>query len=189
MKNKKILVGIVILIAVAAIFLFLKKNSIPGEENRPAENISWNDLLPQAEEVIKQKFGGENLRQIGIYEEGDITGDGIPEALVYTGLGGAYTDQLVLMIMENQKPAFAKFKEKNGNISGLVFLSGSSVRHGELVEMIPEDKAVYSASWSMSESGEMEECLVDVYLWNGYLFEYSDVLSGGSEQALCKELY
>lgn len=197
-KNSKVILILVFLILIAGIaggILYFEKKNIekPAEKGKSLEiSVDWKGQLPAIEKIIKKELPGsvavEN-RGAEIFKEGDVTGDGIPEVLVYTGSGGAYTDELALFMMENGEPVLAKFKYENGDIGPLTFLTGSSVRHGEAADMAPNDHAVYSASWSLDDNGELESCDAEVYLWNKdtQIFEYNSTLSDGSKQTLCQK--
>jgi len=187
MKNKKIFIisGLVI-IAGAAVFFLFRQSAADSLEGGDA-GIKWEELMPEVENIIKQKFEQDGLRAPSIYKQVDITGDGLPEALVYTGSGGAYTDQLVLMTTKEGKPVLASFRDEQGEEVVPIFLSGSSVRRGETVEMMAQENLIYSISWGMNEDGEIEGCNVVVYQWNknSGRFEYESFLSESSEAELC----
>src|SRR5579872_6293247 len=62
-----------------------------------AADFDWKSLIPQIRKVLNQTFPGEGIEEhynIAIYGTGDVTGDGIPEAIVYVGTGGASTDEV-----------------------------------------------------------------------------------------------
>lgn len=190
--KKNLLIILVLIIAVAiVIFIYYKKaNTLPASEKPALQTINWEEQMPAIKEALKKEFPNEagGNREVGIYKEGDVTGDGVPEALIYTGSGGVYTDKLVLVMIENGKPVLVKFKTKDGQVSILTFLSGSSVRHGETADIAPADSIVYSVSWSMDEVGNLETCDAQVYLWNkeSRVFEYDQILTDGSKLTLCQ---
>jgi hypothetical protein len=194
MKRNLLIIFVLIVVIAAALFLFYSRTNALLTEKRPVlQTINWPDYIPVIKEAIKSAFPNntiEGTRLVEVYKEGDLTGDGIPEALIYTGSGGAYTDELVLVMIENGKPVLPKFKTQDGQVSVLTFLSGSSVRHGEIVDMVSEDNIIYSVSWSMDETGKLETCDPEVYLWNKNteLFEYDQILSDGSKSTLCVPL-
>jgi 5,10-methylenetetrahydrofolate reductase len=65
-------------------------------------------MIPAIRDVLKNDPGSQGSVEehyaVGIRKVADITGDGLTEALVYLGTGGASTDALTLMRIENDKP-------------------------------------------------------------------------------------
>jgi len=191
---------IFLIIAVIGIAIYYNlpvpdKKALSSGEVKNAEpiKVDWDGYMPAIEKAIKEQFPDGIVlddRRVAVYKEGDLTADGIPEALVYTGSGGAYTDELTLIMLKNGQPNLASFKQEDGAVSPMTFLSGASVRHGEETDIAPDDGVIYSISWILDESGNLEECGADVYLWNAdsELFEYSPTLSDGSAQTLCQSL-
>lgn len=206
------LVVLVIVLAGALGYVTLLKKPVPVEQsqsnnsqntepttppeikNSPAtvRIIDWNSLIPSMRTVLKQAFpneGIEDMHSIGVYKKVDITSDGISEALVNLGTGGATTGFLTLMRIENNKPVVALFKQKDGKVSHLIFSAGSggSGRYGSTVEMLENKNAVYSAGYS--KYGEStDSCLVEAYKWNSQtkIFEYNANLSNEIQQTYCQ---
>lgn len=55
-------------------------------------------MIPAIHELLKSRPGNHEERYpISIRKTADVTGDGVPEALVYLGEGGAYTDYLAVL--------------------------------------------------------------------------------------------
>jgi hypothetical protein len=194
MKRNLLIISALIVVITVALFLFYSRtNALPAEKKPVSQTINWQDYIPAIKEAVKSAFPEnkiEGTRPVEEYKEEDLTSDGIPESLIYTGTGGAYTDELVLVMIENGKPVLPKFKTQDGQVLVPIFLSGSSVRHGEIVDIVPEDSVVYSVSWSMDEMGKLETCDPEVYLWNKNTkqFEYDQILSDGSKSTLCVPL-
>ncbi|HEX3354178.1 MAG TPA: hypothetical protein VHS34_15265 [Terriglobales bacterium] len=150
------------------------------------------NLIADIRIALKQAFPGEGVEEhykIRITETADITGDGVPEALVYLGTGGAYTDELTLMRVKNGKPVVARFKQKKGGVSPLIFLSGSSVRHQESVKMLPDRRAIYSMSSETDDSGRKAKCGVVAYEWTAetQTFDWNRSLSGQLTESNCRD--
>lgn len=121
----------------------------------------------------------------------DITGDGIPEALIDTGDGGAYTDYLTLMRIEEGKPALARFKGMDGKVQAMSFAEGASAMNGEAVRILPEKHALYLGHWRMGPSGQrLGTCTVEAYQWNPHsdAFEYNRALSRGLKDGFCRSV-
>lgn len=147
--------------------------------------------------VLKQAFSDirvEESRPISIGEKVDITGDGVPEALVALGTGGAYTDFFVLMRIEDDKPIVPLFKQKDGKVSMSLFLAGASVMNGETVVMFPKRNTIYAGHWSRGESGtpfgSLTNCSVEAYQWNASTktFNFSAGLSNEIRPDFCREI-
>ena len=160
------------------------------------KSVNWESLIPIIRKVIGPTFLGvkvEGRGTINIYKTSDITGDGIPEALVGLGQGGAYAGYLTLMRIENDKPVVAQFKKKDGEISPLMFFEGSSVMNGATIVMLPEKNTIYQGSWSRTTKGEpygeFSDCKVEAYQWNPHtkVFEFNQNLSDEIRPFYCDE--
>jgi len=150
----------------------------------PLKPVNWESLIPAIRTVIGPTFLGvrvEESEPLSIFQKNDITGDGIPEALVNLGSGGAYTSYLTLMRIENNKPVIAQFKQKDGKISPLIFLYGASVMNSENVEMLPEKNAIYAFHLSRSNnensSDILTKCTIEAYKWNSQTKNFDFSLS------------
>ena len=160
------------------------------------KSVNWESLIPLIRKIIGPTFLGIKVEErgtINIYKTSDITGDGIPEALVGLGQGGAYAGYLTLMRIENDKPAITQFKKKDGKISPLIFLEGSSVMNGATTVMLPEKNAIYQGSWSRATKeepyGEFSDCKVEAYQWNPHtkIFDFNQNLSNEIRPFYCSE--
>lgn len=165
----------------------------PTTETFP-KTVNWESLLPTIRTILKQEFPDikiELTNPITIYKKLDITNDGIPEALVSLGSGGAATNLITLMRIEDDKPMVALFKQKDGKISPLVFIigSGGAGRYGYTVEMLNNKNSIYYGSYS--KYGENTDyCQVEWYQWNSQtkIFEYNEKLSAKMEQEYCQNI-
>ena len=57
--------------------------------------VDWHTLIPSMRTVLKQEFPKVPIgvdREIAIFQTADITGGGVPEAVVGLGTGGASSD-------------------------------------------------------------------------------------------------
>jgi len=118
----------------------------------------------------------------------DITGDGVPEALVYTGDGGASTDFLVLMRIEGGKPVLARFKDAKGKRFDPGFLEGASVTHG-IHGNAPDENAIYLGSHFINDTGTgFSRCSVRAYRWNAETktFDWNRNLSTQLTRSFCE---
>lgn len=156
------------------------------------EIVDWENLVPTIQTVIGPTFLGVRVgERMSIWQTSDITGDGVPEAIVDLGTGGAATDLFTLMRIENNKPVAARFKQKDGKISSLMFTAGAggAGRYGSAVEMLVDKKAIYSASY-FAYSDESDYCRVEAYQWNSQtkIFEFNKSLSNEIQQDYCSKI-
>ena len=130
-------------------------------------------------------------KRIYIAQAADVTGDGIPEALVQYCHMGAYTSDVTLMRLEGGKPVVARFRGKDGKILQPSFLQGASVRNGEDVTLLPEKRAVYAIHWHTSDSGlRLETCKVEAYVWAAQsgTFDQDGKLSKEIARGACRRI-
>jgi hypothetical protein len=159
-----------------------------------AKPVDWQAMIPIIRSVLKNDPEFRDIEQpyysIGIRRTADIRGDGVPEALVYLGTGGASTDEMTVMLIENGKPAVARFRGREGKVSSMVFLEGASVMHTDGVEMLPEQHAVYSLRYNYGGNGKLRECTGEAYQWNPStkLFDYNHRLGKKLVRDTCREV-
>ena len=157
--------------------------------------VDWKAMIPAVRSALETQFPDERVEEhypVAIARAADIadiTGDGVSEALVYLGTGGASTDQMTLMRMEDSKPVVALFRGRDGKISSMVFLRGASVRHGDGIDMLPNEHAVYSSHYTTDDDGKLDKCSGEAYQWNRHTktFDYSPRLSKKLAQSSCGE--
>ncbi len=131
-----------------------------------AQGLSWNDRMPAIQAQLAATFPDETCdRPAAIVRTGDINGDGVPEALVSFGLGGAYTSQLTLLRLENGKVMVARFKNSKGKASPMVFAEGASVRHSVSIKLLSREQALFSIEID-SNGSKVEGCTGQAYQWN-----------------------
>jgi hypothetical protein len=160
-----------------------------------AKPVDWKAMIPAVRLALETQFPDERVEEhypVAIARAADIadiTGDGVSEALVYLGTGGASTDQMALMRIENNKPVVARFRGRDGKVSSTVFLRGASVRHGDGIDMLPNEHAVYSSHYATDDDGKLDKCSGEAYQWNRHTktFDYSPRLSKKLAQSSCSE--
>lgn len=183
------------------------KNRKPQNENINSTSTSrirgsiWDDLtLSEAKEVIGKNFTEIKTEQgdnMSIYKKADITGDGIEEALIYLGSGGAYTSYFALVqgeILENDQIKInkAKFKTSEGRIEDVMFVEGTSVSHGMSVEFAPSKNAIYAESWQIDPiNPDTIECNIEAYVWNqnSKIFEYNEKVGKDATESYCSKIF
>ena len=156
----------------------------------PQQSVDWKSLVPALREVLR---GGEfpsEVAALHVRRQADITGDGIPEALVDFGSGGAYTNYLTVVRLQNGRPVSAVFKRPDGKTGSMLFADGSSVKNGVTVELRPESNAVFACEYSMKDDGRLAKCNGAAYQWNRQTstFEYDKRLSGPLGKNFCRVL-
>src|SRR5690348_14966001 len=93
----------------------------------PQTLADWQQMLPAVREALRTQFPGEPIEgpyPVGILrpsQVADVTGDGVAEAFVSFGVGGASTSQLTLMRMKDGKPVVALFKDRSRKIAPMIF--------------------------------------------------------------------
>lgn len=161
----------------------------------PLSPPSWSELSAE----IKTAFiaEGEPIEEqttLKVIEEKDITGDGIPEALISTGSGGAASSFVALMRIENRKPVFAEIKDKDNKTFFLTgWPVGASAMHGQDMELLPSKNAVSLGSYSIDGSTEnikIEFCRNEAYVWNvgTNKFEWNSSLSESETKEYCEKV-
>ncbi len=180
---------------------------IPGNPATTAagsKSFNWQENIKVVEKTIGAEFLDMKTKQTGpvsIAKTAEITGDKTDEALVALGSSGAYAEYFTLMrinhanrdgtLLKNSKPVIAQFKQRDGSVGPLMFAEGSSVAHGETIELVPTTNAVYSGGWSLDPvNPDAVECNLDVYVWNEKtsLFEFNKPLSDSSLSSFCAKI-
>lgn len=212
-SNIILIVLIVILLGVIGYLLWIKIPALmppaqqipPVEEAPPAQEIppeaqptpepvsaNWENLRPEIERITRPIFvyaGGIGLetRPISIEPVGDITGDGIPEALVSIGEGRA--DISILMRIENDRPVVARFRLRDGNISPRTFVTGSTTAMHQGVSVLPNRNVIYAFNW-IGVTYRETECNIETYQWNAQTrtFDFNTTLSNELQPGLCQEI-
>ncbi len=151
------------------------------------------DLLPVLKNAFPDmKFIGENGNPY-ISETVDLTGDGVPEAIVDMGCGGASIEYYTVCYIRNGTLKVVNFKDKNGKISHMFFDEGSSIKHTSELKFLNDGKGntvLYSAETVKNDSGEVTDITVNAYKWNKTenLFEYNEEFSKEIKKTLEKQL-
>jgi hypothetical protein len=100
-------------------------------------------MTPAIEAALESNFKlcNPDRRSIDVAQTADVTGDGVPEALVNYCHMGAYTSDLALIQVMGGKPVLAHFQGKKGKPFTRGFLEGASVKNGEATKLLPEKHA------------------------------------------------
>ncbi len=153
----------------------------------------WNAPALNVTDVLKRAFpetdvGGRG--SVSIEEQVDITGDGIPEAFVALGTGGASVEYLSLLRMDNGTPVVSKVKDIDGIVGPLQLLQGAAVLHSSDIGTVPKEDIVYQRELSYSpEDGSISSCAVQAYRWDSAetLFVYDPDASLSLQAQRCMQ--
>ncbi len=175
-----------------------------GSATSTARSFSWQDNIKAVEKTIGGEFLDIKTKQTGpisVHQTAEITGDKTDEALIALGSSGAYAEYFTLMrvnyankdgsLLKSSKPVLAQFKQRDGAVGPLMFAEGSSVSHGETVNLVPATNAVYSGGWSLDPvNPDAVECTLDVYVWNEKTstFDFDKGLSETSLSSFCAKI-
>jgi hypothetical protein len=154
--------------------------------------VDWKALTPGIEAALESefKFCNQDRRSIDVVQTADVTGDGVPEALVNYCHMGAYTSDLALIQLIGGKPVSAHFQGKDGKVVTPGFLEGASVRNGEATKLLAEKHAVYAIHWNTDNSGKLAACIVDAYVWaaKSGTFNANGAISKEIAKSACPQL-
>ena len=154
-------------------------------------NQDWRAMIPAIRHVLKREFREvEEFYPIQIEKTADVTGDGVAEALVYFGAGGASTGEMTVMRIEHKSPVLALFKGRDGKVSPAVFAEGASVMHTNGIELLPRERAVLSIHYDYDQSGRLHECGGEAYRWNPRtkVFDFDSGLTERLTTAACRKV-
>jgi len=158
-----------------------------------AETVNWESLLPSIRPILAGAFSDVPLEEsapLSISQTDDITGDGVPEALVNLGTGGAHTQYLALMRIEDGQPVVVSFTQQSGSVAPALFLSGASVMNGDEVGLLSDKQAIYSGYWSRDgATGSVSECSVAVFQWQAETktFDFNGSLGDEIRPGFCQK--
>lgn len=150
---------------------------------------TWEEKVDSIDTLIRAAFPGNvNRGTVHVRETVDLTGDGKEEALVSFGVGGAYTEWLLLVRLENNEPVLAKYRRQDRSEAIAEFARGASVKNGITVEFHEGHHAVSSLEYSVSDELEIRTCGGKTYRWNETteLFEFDADLTAEIAAAYCR---
>lgn len=134
----------------------------------------WKTLQPRIEaELARHQMVCDPASnwKVRVADVVDLTGDGVPEAVVNWCNGGAYTDSLILMRLEKGRPVLARSRIADGNYSFIELAYGSSAMHSVSYEFHPERHAIYLIQYEFKGFDQNNRAFgqaadVDVCVWN-----------------------
>ena len=181
-STKQTIASIACIVLVAVVIGFLLHRKVKAPTNSvpvPAQTaLDWNTELPDAQTALAAAFPNDQVASrspISIVDTGDVDGDGVPEALVDMGTGGASTDSIALVSFKNGQVTVASSYDPMNGVMPMELVQGSSVLHSEDVGMDPTRGLVYQEQKTYSTSdGSLETCSVDEYTWDPAHGYYAD---------------
>lgn len=136
-------------------------------------------------------YGEEPGRRhpIDIRAAADITGDGVPEALIMSGAGGANSTYLPLVMIDQDKLTIARLRASDGTVfSGATLLESLSATRMSGVHLDALHKAVLVGRIEFTDvSNASPTCQLDAYVWNvtTRIFEWNGVLGSDLRPTYC----
>ena len=115
------------------------------KQGSTSQTVDWKALTPKIQQALGREFADcfAERRWIDVVQTADITGDGIPEALVEYCHMGAYTSAAGLIRMENGNAVLASFRDQSKKPAVMSLLRGASVRNGADAKLLPAEHAMY----------------------------------------------
>jgi hypothetical protein len=152
----------------------------------------WKARLPSVQKTLEES-DEENCRgapPAGIVDAFGTSGDAVSVALVAFCTGGAYTDSITAMRMDQGKPVLARFRDARGKNVEIEFLDGASAMHTVGVKLVAEKKGIYSYFADNDSEGKPAQCGVKAYVWNGRsrTFDLDPRLSKTASAEYCRSL-
>ena len=180
--------------AILSVLLLFSAAGISQQQvskSREGAIANWRSLVPAIKNVLKENnlicdyAGGWEPR---IADAADFSSsDHMTVALVDWCAGGASTDSIVAMNLQNGKPVISRFLNAKNQPQTIEFLDGSSVTHADGVELVPESNAILSFHWVGSEERTLD-CGVNAFVWQPQLraFKLEPGLSTKATQSRCQ---
>jgi len=163
------------------------EHPVPTVSTPPHKPVDWHTILkvPSVRAVLKQELKDledvEERGDIALWQAADITGDGLSEALVNLGTGGASCSLVTLMRMNGAEPRVAQLRDWTGKVFPLTFCEGASVMHEQHVTLLPDQHAMqlYSDFKDGLPGEKVEKCCLSVFQWSSttHIFDWSETLS------------
>jgi len=130
-----------------------------------------HDMTPAIEKVLKEHnlhcdYQGGTWAP-SIVDAADFSStDHMSTALVDWCNGGAYSDAILAVNLQDGKPVLSRFLNANNQEQRVEFLSGSSVMHSLGVKLVPGKNALFDSHCDYANSDGVFHCKVTAYVWN-----------------------
>jgi hypothetical protein len=185
-------VGAVLILGIIGFVIFYnaKKQDAPV---KPVSNvvISWSDRIDEITALAQKAFPDEMIGERGaitIETRGDVTGDGVEEAFIDLGTGGASSRLMSLVRIENGTAKIAQMKDIDGVTRPLLVNEGGAVLHQDIVGMSVVDRMIYQQRLFVNaETGAVSSCMFEAYIWNSRteVFVYNPDVSLSLQASYC----
>lgn len=147
----------------------------------------WRVMIPAIENVLKEQnlhcdYPGGSWKP-SIVDAADFSSsDQMSAALVDWCNGGAYSDAILAVNLQDGKPVLSRFLNVNNQEQRVEFLSGSSVMHSVGVKLMPNNNALLDSHCDYRESEGVFHCKDTAYVWDATTraFKLDAKLSGES---------
>ena len=180
--------------AILSVMLLLPALTIFQQQlpkSHEAAIANWRSIVPAIKNALKEN--NLNCDYAGGWEPRVVdaanfsTSDHMSAALVDWCAGGASTDSIVAMNLQDGRPAISRFVNAKGQPQTVEFLDGSSVTHSDGVELAPENNAILSFHSMRSEERTID-CGVNAFVWQPQLraFKFDKGLSAKATQSRCQ---
>jgi hypothetical protein len=157
-----------------------------------AAMVHWKALIPTIHDVLIQSgiTCPGNRMNVGIVDAAELIPNGPSYALVDFCPGGAYTDGIIAMQIDQGKPVPARFRNANGEALDVEFARGASVMHTVEVKLMPEKQAIFDIFSDIDEKGKPAKCGVNAYVWsaNARVFVLDAQLTSHASHNYCQGL-
>ncbi len=160
-------------VTLAVILLFSAAGISQQQPTKPHDVAmdKWHAMIPVIEKVLKE----HNLHcdypgvpwAPSIVDAADFSStDHMSTALVDWCNGGAYSDAILAVNLQDGKPVLSRFLNANNQEQRVEFLSGSSVMHSLGVKLVPGKNALFDSHCDYANSDGVFHCKVTAYVWN-----------------------
>jgi len=160
-------------VALIATLLFSTTGISQQQATKPNDGAiaKWRAMIPAIENVLNEHnlhcdYPGGPWKP-SIVDAADFSStDHVSVALVDWCNGGAYSDAILTVNLQDGKPVLSRFLNANNQEQRVEFLSGSSVMHSVGVKLVPEKNALFDSHCDYAESEDVFHCKVTAYVWN-----------------------
>lgn len=163
----------------------------PSRSPPSKEVKQWQALIPKIEKTLQEhgiQCPGQSLK-IGIVDSAQLD-DGPNETLLDYCPGGAYTDWILAMQLQDGEPVLSKYYPNPDKPENLEFAQGASVMNTADVRLAPQDNAIYDIQYGTDGCTHLLRCRVNAYVWaaDTLTFELDRPLSRKATQGYCRHV-
>ncbi len=174
---------------------YIQRNFVVGIHTPLDTHFPWYSYTRKIRSLFDSHFMGIHIDTdwpISIQDTFDITGDGIPEALVSLGTNQSYiAHHTIIQVDQTRAVRPAVFTYKNGQTGHILFLDGASATDGMQIIASSSIQSIISAHWNVNAFDPQKiECEFDAYTWNASssMFVFNTLLSGIADHETCQTI-